>query len=95
MFSDSHIDMSWMDRRVDSVPSNNWLYRLSCVFLLRKRLTYKELYLILVRLNEKRLGEEKSKERCFNEILKIYKHNNNNELPKEIKKWLTTNTTTS
>ena len=77
------MDTTWMNESVASVPRNNWLYRLSCFFLLRKRLRYSDLFLILLRLNEKRLGYEESRKRSFQEILRIYKYNNN-KLPNGI-----------
>ena len=56
--------MEWLNEKVESLPNGNKLYKIIC-FLLgkrKKKMNYKEIYLIVQRLNEKRLGKEKSYE---------------------------------
>ena len=66
--------MEWLNEKVESLPNGNKLYKIIC-FLLgkrKKKMTYKEIYLIVQRLNEKRLGKEKSKRVAMNRIIQIY-----------------------
>lgn len=68
-------NLNWFDNKINALPKNNWLYKISCFFLCKKKLSYKEMYLILQRLN-KHLGEEKSKQMAMTEIINIYNFNN-------------------
>lgn len=74
-----------MDERVEATPSNNWVYKFFCLMLFRrkKKLTYKELYLILLSLNDKRMDHDKCRTMCLMQILKIYSFNNN-RLPENV-----------
>ena len=66
--------MEWLNEKVESLPNGNKLYKIIC-FLLgkrKKKMNYKEIYLIVQRLNEKRLGKEKSKRVAMNRIIQIY-----------------------
>jgi len=71
-------NFKWMDEKIDSLPSANWLYKLCCFFLncRKKKLSYKEFYLILRKLNEKQLGLEESSRFAFQRIIEIYKFQN-------------------
>lgn len=78
--------MEWLNQKIKTVPQKKWLYNTIC-FILRRKLTYKELYLIFLEINGGNKAEESVKpikERCFSEILKIYKYNEN-KIPEEIK----------
>ena len=65
-----------MDEKIDRIYKNNWVYKIACFFIGHK-MSYKEMYLILENLNIKNLGQEESKKRSFEEILKIYQFLNN------------------
>jgi hypothetical protein len=68
--------LEWTDEKIDKVPYKNWLYKLFCLLTFRKRMSYKEMYLILVEINRKIDGEEKSKQAAFKRIMDIYEFNN-------------------
>lgn len=68
-------NINWFDDKIKKLPKNNWLYKFACFFLCKKQLTYKEMYLILQRLN-KHHGEDKSKQIAITEIINIYNFNN-------------------
>ena len=67
--------MEWFEEKVPYLKSGNWLYKVICLLLFapKKKLSYKELYLILVELNRKALGEKESKKTALIRILDIYK----------------------
>ena len=84
---DSNVDLinEWFNEPIDKLKSGNWLYRFVCFFLFKKKLTYKEMYLMLYGINRKKLGETKSKEKAMLRIIQIYKDLHNNNLPKGVK----------
>lgn len=69
-------DFEWAGEKIEKVPYKNWLYRLFCLITLRKRMSYKEMYLFLSELNRKADGEEKSKKKAFKRIIDFYEYNN-------------------
>jgi hypothetical protein len=74
--------MEWFDEKIEYIEGDKFLYKLVCFCLKgpKKRLSYKELYLLLYGLNKRKLGEENAKKKTMERILKIYKsHHNNNE----------------
>ena len=68
-------ELSWMDEKVEKLPKYNWIYKISCFFVgrPRKKMTYKEIYMIIKKLNEKNMTEEICKKYAFSQILAIYK----------------------
>lgn len=79
-------EQEWFNEYIKDVPIRKHFYKFMCFFLgvRKKGLKYKEMYLILERLNMKVLGFEESKKHAMIEILTIYKYNNN-KLPDGIK----------
>ena len=73
--------MDWFDEKVESVKKANWIYKMMCFLTFRKRLSYKELYMILVKINEKKLGTEKAKALSMNKIVEFYKDLHDGQLP--------------
>ena len=75
--------MEWFDEKIEYLNGDRFLYKLVCFFLggPKRRLSYKELYILLYYINKKKLGEENAKKRAMNKILKVYSHFHNNELP--------------
>lgn len=67
-------NINWFDDKIKKLPKNNWLYKFTCFFLCKKKLKYKEMYLILQRLNSHH-GEEKAKQIAIAEIINIYNFN--------------------
>jgi hypothetical protein len=72
--------LEWTNEPLKKLPSNNFLYFLFCLFTfrLRKKLTYKEMYLIMAEVNRKLLGEERAKKFAFEKIIDFYEYNNGN-----------------
>lgn len=69
--------IEWMDETVEKIPSSNKLYRMMCFMVFRRRLTYKELYALIVKLNKKKLGEEEARKVALVRVFAAYKYNNN------------------
>ena len=76
--------MEWFNEKIETMEDDKFLYKVIC-FLLggpKRRLSYKEVYMILYGLNKRKLGEKKAKEKAINRVLTIYKNNHKNNLPK-------------
>lgn len=71
-------DFGWADEPLKKLPKNNFMYFLFCLFTfrLRKKMTYKEMYLIMSEINRKTLGKKKSDELAFRRIMDFYEFNN-------------------
>lgn len=70
----------WLKEVITNLPNHNFIYRVVCFFV-RRKLTYQEMYAILVKLNKGKFGD-KAKEMSLKKILSIYKSLHNNQLPK-------------
>ena len=77
---------AWMDEKVKKMPVKNWLYIFICFisFRLRRKFTFKEMFLIIRNLNS-RYGEHNSFNIAMYKILEIYKYQYN-KYPDGIKK---------
>ena len=73
-------ELEWANERLLRLPKNNFMYFLFCLFTFRprKKLTYKEMYLIISEVNRKALGLEKAKQLAFQRIIEFYEYNNGN-----------------
>ena len=74
--------MEWFEEKIEYIEGDKFLYKLVCFCLKgpKKRLSYKELYLLLYGLNRRKLGEENAKKKAMERIIEIYKsHHENNE----------------
>jgi hypothetical protein len=82
-----NIDVSWMDETIDKYPGKKWFYKLICFFLLKKKLTYSNLYVLSYALskNKYKNDEIKLKEKIIKDLAFIYYYNNN-KLPKGFEK---------
>jgi len=80
------IDNEWLYETITEIKGSNWLYKLLCFIMGRrkKKMTYNEYFLLLYGLNRRKLGEQKAKEMSLNRILTIYKELHNNQLPKGV-----------
>ena len=81
------ISEEWLDEQIPYLKDGNWLYKFVgfCMGRRKKKLSYKEMYLLLYGLNRGKLGNGKAKEKAMNRILVIYKSHHNNKLPKGIR----------
>ncbi len=79
--------MDWFEEKIETIKGDKFLYKFVCFFLggPKKRLSYKELYLLLFGLNKKRCGTEKAKKLAMSRVLDIYAELHNNEYPKDYK----------
>lgn len=73
-------NLKWTEESLKRLPKNNFLYFLLCLltFRPRRKLTYKEMYLIMVEVNRKALGDEMAKRMAFKRIMDFYQYNNGN-----------------
>lgn len=73
-------NLEWTNEHIKKLPRNNFMYFLFCLitFRPRKKMTYKEMYLLMVEVNRKTLGEEKAKRLAFQRIIQFYEYNNGN-----------------
>lgn len=75
-----------MEERMERMPTKNWVYRLICFFLFRpkKKLCFRDFYVITQKVYEKRLGDGFSKKFALCKTLAIYKYQNG-KIPDGIK----------
>jgi hypothetical protein len=68
---------AWADESLKRLPKNNFMYFLFCLFTLRPRrkMTYKEMFLIISEVNRKSLGQKKANDLAFRRIMDFYKYN--------------------
>lgn len=71
-------DTKWMNEKVTKIDGHRFFYWFVCFFMLRwrKKMTYKELFLLYYGLHRQTLGEANSKKKALQTVLKIYKENN-------------------
>lgn len=71
-------NIEWMDEVVPKIDGYEVFYWFVCFFTfrMRRKLTYKELFLLFYGLHRKTMGEMDSKKKALQTILKIYKENN-------------------
>ena len=77
----------WLNEKVVKTPYHNWIYQIVCflMFRWRRKLTYKDLFLLLYGVNRNKVGDRQAKEISLYKVIEIYQANNNNKLPKGIK----------
>lgn len=70
--------LEWTNEHLKRLPKNNFIYFLFCLLTFRpvKKMTYKEMYLIMTEINRKTLGEERAKKLAFHRIIYFYEYNN-------------------
>ena len=75
----------WLNEKVVKTPYYNWIYQTVCFLMLRwkRKLTYKDLFLLLYGVNRNKMGDKEAKEFALYKIVEIYK-SLNNKLPKGI-----------
>ena len=77
----------WLNEKVVKTPYYNWIYQIVCFLMFRwkRKLTYKDLFLLLYGVNRNKVGDRQAKEISLYKVTEIYQANNNNKLPKGIK----------
>ena len=73
----------WFNEKVDRLKRGNWIYKMMChlCFRAKRKFSYKELYMILVRINEKEIGTEEAKKKAMEKILGFYRDLHDGKLP--------------
>lgn len=68
----------WADEPLKKLPKNNFMYFLFCLltFRPRKKMTYKEMFLVIAEVNRKILGKEAADKLAFQRIMDFYEYNN-------------------
>ena len=68
----------WADEPLKKIPKNNFMYFLFCLITFRpkKKMTYKEMFLVISEVNRKTLGKKKADELAFQRIIDFYEYNN-------------------
>ena len=71
-------NLEWTNEQLKRLPKNNFMYFLFCLFTFRprKKMTYKEMYLIISEVNRKTRGQEKANKLAFQRIIDFYEYNN-------------------
>ena len=72
------INIKWMDEIIEKVPGWQCKYRLLCTFLLKKRLTYSNMYVLSYALNKVKFKDNEVllKEKIIKDLALIYYYNN-------------------
>ena len=72
------VNLEWTNERLKKLPKNNFMYFLFCLITFRpiKKMTYKEMYLIISEVNRKALGQKKANQLAFQRIMDFYEYNN-------------------
>jgi hypothetical protein len=73
-----NIDVSWMDETLEEMPEGQGIYRFFCFLLLKRRMTYANMYVFTYALNKKKYenNEEVLKEKILKDLAAIYLYNN-------------------
>jgi hypothetical protein len=73
-----NINVDWMNESIEKFPGSQGLYKLFCIILLKRRLTYSNLYVITHALHKRKYkdNELELKERIIKELAYIYYYNN-------------------
>ena len=69
-------NIPWFSEKIERLKRTNWLYRAICFFLMKRRLTYRDMFLLLYGINKRHLGEKRAKTKALERVLLIYKENN-------------------
>jgi hypothetical protein len=86
----SDLKLEWFDEKVESVPVKKFLYKIICFLSGNRKLTYRELYVLLLEINGgNRLGDNQNtiKQKCIERIVEIY-YFNNNKIPNDMEKYV-------
>lgn len=77
---DENVKVNWMDETVEKLPNINGMYKLFCLILLKRRMTYANLYVLTYALNKDKdifkNDENKLKEKIIKDLAMIYYYNN-------------------
>lgn len=69
-------DLKWLDEYVDKIKGHKFFYFFIRLFMFKRKLKYKELFLVYYGVNRNIMGERNAKIKALRTVLKIYKENN-------------------
>lgn len=74
-----HFDFSWLDEPIERYPGYPGMYKFFCFLLLKRRMTYANLYVLSYALHKKNYKDNELvlKEKIINDLAAIYLYNNN------------------
>lgn len=79
----------WFDEKIPNLTRGNWIYKIACFVTLRwkRKLSYKEYYLMLCEVNRKKMGVEKAKKASIIKVLELYKDLHDGKYPIGYDEW--------
>lgn len=75
----NNVDIKWLDEEIKEFPSHKGIYKLLCLLLLKKYLTYSNLYVLTYALNKNKFKNRQNelKDKIIKDLVKLYLYNNN------------------
>lgn len=72
------INVNWMDETIEDFPGNKGIYRLFCIMLCKRKMTYSNMYVLTYALHKHKYkeNENKLKEKIIKDLAAIYYFNN-------------------
>lgn len=74
----NEFDLDWMNEYIEKVPCSQGLYKLLCIILLKRRMTYSNMYMLTYALQKDKYKDDEMllKEKILKELATIYYYNN-------------------
>lgn len=71
-------DLNWLDENIEEVPGKQGMYRLFCLILFKKRMTYSNMYALTYSLYKNKFKDKENilKEKILKDLAAIYFYNN-------------------
>ena len=75
----SQFDLTWMDEPIENFPGCQGLYKFFCFLLMKRRMTYANMYVLTYALHKKQYKDNEIvlKEKIVKDLAAIYLFNNN------------------
>lgn len=75
----SQFDLTWMDEPIEKFPGYQGLYKFFCFLLMKRRMTYANMYVLTYALHKKQYKDNEIalKEKIVKDLAAIYLFNNN------------------
>jgi hypothetical protein len=75
----SQFDLTWMDEPIEKFPGCQGLYKFFCFLLMKRRMTYANMYVLTYALHKKQYKDNEIvlKEKIVKDLAAIYLFNNN------------------
>lgn len=72
-------DVSWLDEPLEEFPGAQGMYRFFCCLLLKRRMTYANMYVLTYALNKRKYKDNEIalKEKVIKDLAALYLYNNN------------------